>query len=108
MIACKQINKLDHYILPTFSKTDLSKLFNVKRITCFSLDFNVFEKQENIPSQIIELRDRLKKELEIFNNYKSTPPNLKNYRYADDSMFGKVDNFQFRDCLINKISFVRN
>ena len=54
------------------------------------------------------MRDRLKNELENFDNYKSMPPNLKNYRYADDSMFGKVDNFQFRDCLVNKISFIRN
>ena len=44
MIACRQaaINAppIPHWVLPKFSKTEMTKIFGVKRLTCFTLDFS--------------------------------------------------------------------
>ena len=38
LAACRQ-QAISHYVLPKFSKVELCKMFKVKRVTCFAIDF---------------------------------------------------------------------
>ena len=46
MAYCKQAG-VKHYVLPKFSKVELCQTFNVKRLTCFAIDF----RQESVELQ---------------------------------------------------------
>ena len=70
---CRQTKGLNHFVLPKFAKNELCKLFGVKRITCFLIDF----------SPCTKLKDDLLKNWEQFNNLAETKPDLDKYRFAD-------------------------
>ena len=80
MVACKQIG-VTHFVMPKFSKGEISKAFGVKRITCFGLDIK--------DDHQIQLKNLILEKFGEFNNNFETKPDLKKYRYADDSMFNQ-------------------
>jgi len=47
--VCKQISSqglpLNHYILPKFIKGEICKVFGVRRLVCFMIDFSKLKKQ---------------------------------------------------------------
>lgn len=57
MGACKQ-QALSHYVLPKFSKVELCKIFKVKHLTAFAIDF------QRLPSS---LKQSFETELSPFN-----------------------------------------
>ena len=94
MIACKQLD-ITHFIMPKFSKTELQKMFGVRRLTCFALDF---EKME-------PFKEKLLSGISEFNNNFETKPDLTKFRYADDSMFNAK---KFGHTLIKKWNVLIN
>jgi hypothetical protein len=77
---------LNHYALPKFAKNELSKIFGVRRLTCFALDFSQLRNKE-LPAEVSKMKSEMEEKLANFNNIKEGPPSLSNYRYADDSYF---------------------
>jgi hypothetical protein len=64
--ACRQSRSdiadegINHYFLPKFSKVELCKIFGVKKLMCFSIDFGTLSGIDNVRSNIVQ-------ELAIFN-----------------------------------------
>ena len=86
---------LSHYILPKFSKSELQKMFGVRRITCFAIDFKNME----------PFREKLLSDISDFSNNFQTKPDLTKFRYADDSMFSSN---KFGHTLIKKWNVLIN
>ena len=87
MIACRQAAidapPIPHWVLPKFSKTEMTKIFGVKRLTCFTLDFS----KMSDASKVQEARDGIETMLKEYINDPAEKPDLTKFRYADDSMF---------------------
>lgn len=63
--------------MPKFSKVELCKLFNVRRVTAFAL--------KCVPASV---GDAIESELARFNQLvEPGTADIRKYRYADDSMF---------------------
>tara|TARA_B110000285_G_scaffold44438_1_gene49475 strand:+ start:118 stop:360 length:243 start_codon:yes stop_codon:yes gene_type:complete len=66
LAACRQSRStiadegINHYILPKFSKVELCKIFGVKKLMCFSIDFSTLTSINQEKQTIIQ-------ELAIFN-----------------------------------------
>ena len=51
--ACRQSRSditdagINHYVLPKFSKVELCKIFGVKKLMCFSIDFSTLSGLDN-------------------------------------------------------------
>jgi hypothetical protein len=70
---------MPHFVLPKFSKVELCKLFNVRRVTSFAL------RLDGVPGSVGE---SIESELSKFNQLlEAGSADIKKYRYADDSMF---------------------
>ena len=110
MTACKQIkitkndqeeahDGINHYILPKFGKSEVSKLFGVKHIMCFSVDLRQYKIISNT----------ILSELQLFNlNHQDGKPSLSKFRYADDSLFHTSSSHNFRFTEMKKWSVVIN
>jgi len=66
LAACRQSRSdvadegINHYFLPKFSKVELCKIFGVKKLMCFSIDFSTLSGIDKEKQNIIQ-------ELAIFN-----------------------------------------
>ena len=103
MIACRQsaINAppIPHWVLPKFSKTEMTKIFGVKRLTCFTLDFSKMSDS----SKVQEARDGIETMLKEYGSDPAEKPDLTKFRYADDSMFiGQSNSHELRRTILKR------
>ena len=103
MIACRQaaINAppIPHWVLPKFSKTEMTKIFGVKRLTCFTLDFSKMSDS----SKVQEARDGIETMLKEYGSDPAEKPDLAKFRYADDSMFiGQSNSHELRRTILKR------
>jgi len=94
---CKTFN-LHHYILPKFVKNGFCDLFKVKKLTCFSLFFNMKAEEREICEVLLS-------KLKEFDNLKleenlSKGSLLSNYKNAEAQLF--------KSCLVKKWEVVIN
>ena len=58
--ACRQSRSditdegINHYVLPKFSKVELCKIFGVKKLMCFSIDFTTLSGMNNEKQNIVQ------------------------------------------------------
>jgi len=85
--TCRQF-AIPHVVLPKFQQAVITKMFSVKRITCFAINKSEWDEEEDFVMKFDQ-----------FNNAKMLA-DLEKYKFAQDQMF--------KPCQIKKWFVIKN